>query len=188
MKRLNLILSLLFIFLSGLELSAQDSEIKLARSASDPGVNAVAYNFTGNLKDSNGGSHTVGGMLALRSTGNGTVEGALIDTLSGVTYSITGSNLKGFRLTFTGDNGSTFTGTAAAFAGNVPPASLSGQAGSGLTGTWTATDASYFSFVPPVFTFPDDFACTLCQLTHFCGVITTIPCTACTKVCRKKRK
>ncbi|MEZ4772621.1 MAG: hypothetical protein R3D00_05505 [Bacteroidia bacterium] len=186
MKRIRLILTMLFLFLSGLSLSAQ-GEVKLARSASDPGVNGVAYNFTGKLQSSTGQATTVQGMLALMSTGEGTMEGVLVDSLTDKTYSVKATHSRGFVMTFTGEDGSSFTGASAGFSGLVPPTSLSGKASSGLSGTWTATDANYFTIPSGTILFSPELACTFCQLIHFCGVITTIPCTACTDVCKKKK-
>lgn len=187
MKRIRLILTMFFLFISGLSLSAQD-EIKLARSASDPGVNGVAYNFTGKLQSSTGQTLTAGGMLALMSTGAGTMEGVFVDSINDITYSVKATHSRGLVMTFTGEDGSSFTGASAGFSGLVPPSSLSGKATSGLVGTWTATDANYFTIPSGAVSFPPELACTLCQLIHFCGAITTIPCTACTDVCKKKKK
>ncbi|MEZ4827831.1 MAG: hypothetical protein R3C61_16325 [Bacteroidia bacterium] len=77
-------------------------------------------------------------------------------------------------MTFTGEDGSSFTGASAGFSGLVPPASLSGKTVSGLSGTWTATDANYFTIPSGTILFSPELACTFCQLIHFCGVITTI--------------
>ncbi|MEZ4827830.1 MAG: hypothetical protein R3C61_16320 [Bacteroidia bacterium] len=94
MKRIRLILTMIFLFLSGLSLFAQ-GEVKLARSAADPGVNGVAYNFTGKLQSSTGQVTMVRGMLALMSTGEGTMEGVLVDSLTDKTYSVKATHSRG---------------------------------------------------------------------------------------------
>lgn len=168
-------------FLFSQELDA----IQRARSAQDPGVNAAAYTFSTRTADGYG----IGGFMALRVNGDGTYSGALIDTVTGRYYDVSGTMGRGvLRLTFRAEDGSSFSGVSTAISGASLPNSLNGST-VGSSGAWSAADGAFFSNVPGALIFDiPGLACTLCQLYHFCGALPQIPCTACSMVCGKKKK
>lgn len=178
---------ILALLAAAMPLRAQDySKTLRAGAATDAGVNGIGYEFAATVSTSSGQQRSAGGFLALRMDAGGMLSGALADTVSGKVYTVTGSSARGgLRLTFTADDGETFTGSAAA--GALLPAALNGSI-SGSLGAWSASDGVYFIGVPGGVLLPPDFACTLCQLVHFCSALPQIPCTACKGVCGPKRK
>ncbi|MDX2286388.1 MAG: hypothetical protein NW241_19640 [Bacteroidia bacterium] len=175
---------LLALLAAALPLRAQEySKTLRAGAATDAGVNGIGYEFAASISSSSGQSRSVGGFLALRMDAGGMLSGALADSVSGKVYTVAGASARGsLRLTFTAEDGETFSGSAPAGAGSLLPVSLGGPLAGGL-GTWSASDGAYFIGVPGGVLLPPDFACNLCQLYHFCSALPQIPCTACKSVC-----
>ncbi|MDX2245381.1 MAG: hypothetical protein SF052_01290 [Bacteroidia bacterium] len=185
--KVKLVLTAIVLLLGWTGMLAQDySTAKLAAKSSDPGVNTVAYNFKTTRADGYG----IGGFMALRKNADGSITGGMIDSVTNVFYTVAATPVKGvMRLTFTGDDGSTFSGVSAAAMGSSFPSNLSGSiAGTGNVslGTWDATDGLFLNSTPPgTFVFTPAALCTLCRVVVGCDP-SFGRCPECKLACAKK--